>query len=56
MADILTSNPSAKFQRAQVVVGGNNQVGVEDCHVIDITLNPKDYQSFRSWELVGLRI
>jgi hypothetical protein len=52
MADILTSNPNAKFQRAQVVAGDNSQVGEGDRHVINITLNSKDYQSFRSWELV----
>lgn len=52
MADTLTGNPDAQFQRARVTEGECNQVGAEDNHVLNITLNPKSYQSFHSWELV----
>ncbi|MFA6016794.1 MAG: radical SAM protein [Patescibacteria group bacterium] len=46
MADVLTIDPDAKFQRAQVTQGENNILEGDDSNVIKITLNPKDHQTF----------
>lgn len=54
MADILAINPQVVFQRAQVIEGTDTQIGKEDQSVINITLNPKDYQLFNNRDVVEL--
>ncbi len=53
MADILAVDPNTTFQKANVIQGGDTQIGEEKEKVINIKLNPKDNKSFSDDNVVS---